>query len=244
MHSPSALLLKVFGSGLTAVEAGNVGKHVDLLETLCLFHRLVLVWFELSLLNLEFNMLVITCIQLLLEIGDMIPLVILLVWPPLHFITFKVLSRVSSHLIAAEREFLIDKGTAVFPLHFLSFNSCGTWEARSTASGGFILLAQPLGLVCHPGPQSGAVFISWLERNLGRLLPLLLFSISDVSNRFGFLLCVFVEPEKVGGQIWRTWGAWECGLNLGARVELFCPPNCGKPGFGSCAQPYLVSLFQ
>lgn len=38
--------------------------------------------------------------------------------------------------------------------------------------------------------------------------------------------------------------AWKCGLNLGARVELFCPPNCGRPGFGSCAQPYLVSLFQ
>lgn len=36
-------------------------------------------------------MLVITRIQLLLEIGDMISLVILLVWPPLHFIIFKVL---------------------------------------------------------------------------------------------------------------------------------------------------------
>lgn len=105
-------------------------------------------------------------------------------------------------------------------------------------------LAQPLGLVYHPGPQSGAVFISWLERSLGRLLPLLLFSISDVGNRFGFLLCVFVEPEKMGGQIWRMWVEWECGLNLGARVELFCPPHSGKPRFGSCAQPYLVSLFQ
>lgn len=47
-------------------------------------------------------MLVITCIQLLLEIGDMIPLVTLLVWPPLRFSIFKDLSQISSHLIAAE----------------------------------------------------------------------------------------------------------------------------------------------
>lgn len=32
MHNPSALLLKAFGSGLTAMEAGNIGKHVELLE--------------------------------------------------------------------------------------------------------------------------------------------------------------------------------------------------------------------
>lgn len=173
----------------------------------------------------------------------MIPLVIPLVWPPLRFIIFKVLSQISSHVIAAEWECLVDKGTAVFPSHFLRFNSCDTWEARSTPCGGFILLAQLLGLVCHPGSQSGAVFISWLERNLGRLLLRLLFSISDVSNTLGFLLCVFVEPKKEGEQIWRTWVEWECGLSLGARAELFCSPNCGKPGFGSCAQPYLGLCF-
>lgn len=58
------------------------------------------------------------------QIGDMIPLIILLLWPYIssHFI--KVLSHVSCHLIVAE--FLIVKGTARLPSHFLGFNRCST----------------------------------------------------------------------------------------------------------------------
>lgn len=78
-------------------------------------------------------MLGITLIQLFLAIADRMPLAILLLRPPFHFIAFKVLSCISSCLMAAEREFVIDKGTAVLPVHFLGFSTCGTWEARATA---------------------------------------------------------------------------------------------------------------
>lgn len=86
-------------------------------------------------------MLVITLIEVLPEMGDMIPLVILLLWPhiSLYFIIFKGLSHVSSNLIVTEREFLIVKGTSVLPFRFLRFNSCGIRGTRSTASGGHIL---------------------------------------------------------------------------------------------------------
>lgn len=73
-----------------------------------------------------------TFIQLSPEAGDMLTLVMLLLWPhiPLHCIIFKVLSHVSSHLVVAKREFPMVQGAAL-PFHFLKFNGCGTWEARS-----------------------------------------------------------------------------------------------------------------
>lgn len=37
------------------------------------------------------------------------------------------------------------------------------------------------------------------------LLSHLLFTLSDVSDRLGFLSPVFVEAEKIGGKIWRMW---------------------------------------
>lgn len=56
----------------------------------------------------------IACIQLLPEMGDMIPLVILILWPhiSLHFIIFKVLSHIPSHLVAADGEFLMVRSRA------------------------------------------------------------------------------------------------------------------------------------
>lgn len=51
------------------------------------------------------------------------------------------------------------------------------------------------------GSQSEAVFISWLELNLGRLLLHLPFSVGDVGDRLSFLLPVLAEPEKTGGQM-------------------------------------------
>lgn len=44
----------------------------------------------------------------------------ILLRPPLHFIIFKVLSHISSCLIEAEREFLIDKGRLLYFLFIFS----------------------------------------------------------------------------------------------------------------------------